>query len=353
MWGPRAALAATATALVLLTRLAAGADQAESTAELVAISYSARDTCPSEEEFFGIVRRYTTKWTPVAPRDGIRSFQIRIASRQPALAGTLELKMPNGKTTTRAIVGRDCTTVARALAVALATAIDPEARLSEPESKPVAPPTAPPNPAESGEELSPTFPVVEPVAERVPAAPASPEPTPWSFGIEARAEMTSTVTASALPVFGAAFEARLRIGSGVPAWLWPSLAVGVRQSTFQTIDAPIGSFAFLWTAATFRVCPLHFAPGPLEIAPCVEADAGVLQAGARGVRNARTSTTPWFDRGASLRIAYHLNKHWGLGATAFVTAPSSRRRFALNAGEVVSQAPDVGLTGGLFVEFRP
>lgn len=337
--------------------LPAHADESSTPVEPIEIAYSGIETCPSEDDFLGGVRRYTTKWTRATHPGRVRSFRIRLAARGDEVAGALVVTLPDGQTTTREVVGAECETVARVMAIAVAIAIDPQAKLSEarPAVPAESPAEAPRAPGESSSEVPRSSPpATAPSSELAtnPAPPARSASARWSFVTEARVEMTSAVVAGALPVVGAAFETRLRLGDGAPSWLWPSFALGIRQSFLTVVDAPVGSSAFLWTAATLRLCPARLVSGPFDVTVCAEADVGVLQAGARGAPNARASITPWFDRGASVRAAYQLGKGWGLGADTLITAPSSRKRFTQSTGELISQAPPLGITAGLFVELR-
>ncbi|MBN9161047.1 MAG: hypothetical protein J0I07_08795, partial [Myxococcales bacterium] len=174
-----------------------------------------------------------------------------------------------------------------------------------------------------------------------------------TFALEARGEVTSAVVRDVAPVVGAAVDVRAA-PPGVPEWLAPSLAVGVRQSFPVVVDAPFGSSEFSWTTAMFRLCPVRFrfASGRLDAVPCAEANAGVLQAEARTTPAARRVSSAWFDVGGSGRVVYRIGQSVGVGATILVSAPFVRHRFAFVEGGVVSQAPPVGITGGLLVEWR-
>jgi hypothetical protein len=174
-----------------------------------------------------------------------------------------------------------------------------------------------------------------------------------TFVLEARGELTSAIARDVAPVVGAAFEVRTA-PSGLPEWLAPSLAVGMRQSFSIVVGTPFGSSEFSWTAAMFRVCPVRFrfASERLEAIPCAEANAGVLQAEARTSPAARRMSSGWFDVGGSGRVVYRIGEAFGVGAEILVSAPFVRHRFAFVEGGLVSQAPAVGITAGLLVEWR-
>ena len=187
---------------------------------------------------------------------------------------------------------------------------------------------------------------------KVGAPPAARRPV-LTFAVEVRGELTSAVARDVAPVVGAAFDVRTA-PSGLPEWLAPSMAVGLRQSFSVVVDTPFGSSEFLWTAAMVRLCPvrLRFASGRLDAVPCAEANAGVLQAEARTTPAARRTSSGWFDVGGSGRVVYRIGQSLGVGASVLISAPFVRHRFAFVEAGLVSQAPAVGVTGGLLVELR-
>ena len=336
--------------------------------ERVSITYAAQESCPSEEHFIGNVRRYTTKWHVVDSSSSVRSFRVVLGRRGEEHRGVLVIETPNGEVTQREIVAPDCERVARGLAIAMALAIDPEANISEVPAK-----TAPePEPLEANEPEHPPVPPPRPEAagkekategrkggrgeekeKGKDGAPTGAQRPVLTFALEARGELTSAVARNVAPVVGAAVDVRAA-PPGLPEWLAPSLAVGLRQSFPVVVDAPFGSSEFSWTTAMFRLCPVRFrfASGRLDAVPCAEANAGGLQAEARTTPTARRVSSGWFDVGGSGRMVYRIGESLGVGATILVSAPFVRHRFAFVEGGVVSQAPAVGVTGGLLVEWR-
>lgn len=325
-------------------------------AEPIVFAYTADDGCPAKSDFFASTRRYTSKWTPVASgTEALRVFEVRLARHGKGHAGTLVIRTPDGGSSTRVIVGPDCASVARGLAVVVALAIDPQAHIGEPGSG-AEPEVSPPGVVTT----EPTEPAARPAPAPVgganavvPAAPR-PERPRFAFAVEARAELTTAVISEPLPVIGAAFEARAHLGAAVPSWISPSIAVGARQSLTQRISVGSGAADFTWTAATVRLCPVRFVTlaARFEATPCLELDVGALRAEPRGLSDARTSSSSWFDRGASVRASYLLSPSWAVGAQLLLTAPATRNRYALSTGELISQAPGAGITAGLVVELR-
>lgn len=340
--------------------LPSAARAGEPSAEPIAIAYTAEETCPREGAFIASTRRYTSRWTPVASGDGLRSFRVRLERHGAGHTGTLVITMPDGARSIREIAGPDCVSVARGLAVVVALAIDPQAHVGapDPDTEPEVPP---PERASEPSELpaatgpAPPPPPPRPSVARPKRSAATARSRPHlTFGVEGRVELTSAVLTGAVPVAGAALEVRANLGEAMPSWFSPSLAGGIRQSLPVRIDVGPGVSEFLWTAGTLRFCPVRFAAPALrfEAAPCAELDVGLLRAEARGLADARTTSNRWFDRGASVRTAFRLSPSWGIGAAVLVTAPVTRDRFAVASGELISKAPAVGVTAGLLLELR-
>ncbi|AKU94818.1 hypothetical protein AKJ09_01482 [Labilithrix luteola] len=323
--------------------------------EAISVAYTADGACPTKERFLASVRRYTTKWKETEANGSARSFDVRFVTTRTGVAGKLVVRTADGRSSTRELPGPECDGVARAVAIIMAVAIDPRALGAAPTDEP--PPEAPPEPTADTVPPADVVTVAEPRrADRV-APPVAPKPPSKKkdvvrFAVEAGAELTSIVTGTAIPVFDAGVEMRFDLGRSVPAWLAPSVGLALRQSLPSETKVPGGSSEALWSAAAIRLCPLRVAVGRFELVPCAEANVGILRVEARGVADARRTATAWFDRGGSLRATFRLGERWAIGADAVVTAPVTRNRYTLANGDFVSQAPVVGVTGGLFGALR-
>jgi len=361
-WTPARALLPLVASCATFAAFLRSAHAQQAPAEPIIVAYAADGACPREDDFVASVRRYTTKWTAVDAGSGLRTFKIHLGPRAAEYTGTLVITMPDGKGSTRELAGPDCVSVARAFAVMVALAIDPLARVGEPGpgEELAALPEPEPEKSDLPEHAPIAVPDPMPAARRgratAPGEPParSPERLHFTFAVEGRAELTSAVVSGALPIVGAALEMRAHLGSRWPAWLSPSIALGVRQSLPKQISVGPGASEFLWTAATIRLCPVRFAGlvSRLEVAPCVEIDAGALRAEARGLPDARATTIAWFDRGVSVRGSYRIGPAWAVGAGVLLAMPWSRDRFALASGQLISRAPAVGVTGGLLLELE-
>lgn len=350
-WTPAACALAFGASLVF-AREAGAADKTGSSVEAIAVAYSADGACPGREQFLGAVRRYTSKWSEAEPDGNVRAFEVRFAANRGKVDGKLVVRTSDGRSSTREIGGPECDGVARAMAIIMAVAIDPHALAGGAASEePTAeePPTPPSDAPPPSEVIVATEP---PRPDRPSPKPASRPPpkrkSPMQFGVEAGLELTSAVTGTAMPVASVGVEMRFDLGKSLPKWLVPSVAIGVRQSWPMETHVGEGSSESLWSAGALRLCPARFVVGRFELAPCAEVDVGVLVVEARGIVDARRTAAVWVDRGGSLRATFHLGERWAIGAGAGISAPITRNRYTLANGDFVSQAPAVGVTGGVF-----
>ncbi len=347
---------ATVSALVAAAGMTSSARPARADEiEVIGVEYEAASTCGPEERFLDNVRRYTTRWTKApSSRPTLRTFRIVLEERR----GELVVEEPGGKTTRRELTAPDCERVGRGIAIAMALAIDPEADI-----------TGMASPAPRHDETEPRRPGKEEDGEPLDETPSSPAAIapppargqvrgkamaarrPFTFALEARAELTSSIADEVAPTLGVAAEARANVFQA-PLWLGPAIAIGVRQSWPTVVEAPTGNSEFVWTAASVRACPMgiHVRSPAIDVVPCVEGNLGALRARAVPDGQARPST--WVDLGGSLRVVSRLGESWALGAAALLSAPFIRHRFALVGGGLVSQPPAVGLTAGIVLERR-
>ncbi|MBX3251960.1 MAG: hypothetical protein KF901_32580 [Myxococcales bacterium] len=342
------------TVFGLRTDAKAQSPRSEAAAERIWIDYDADESCPRIDAFVESVRAYTTRLTLAGDEgEAARRLTLKLRPRDGKIVGTLEIVArgggPEDASTPRAIVGPDCETVARGMAIAVAVAVDSEAfTRADATSEEAPPPERAPAP---------------PSSLRAPAARTRGEPAPAPpsvrVAVALELELTSAVVSRWLPVFGVVLEIdpfaeRTRAPSWrFPRWLRPSLALGIRQSLPADIDRSTLTTTFIWTAGTLRACPvrLALAEDRLELTPCFEGDLGVLRAEASGSSDARRSSKLWLDAGLSAHADWNVSGRWFVGTTAGVVVPVSRNRFELGTGALISQAPGLaanfGVSGGL------
>jgi hypothetical protein len=321
--------------------------------ELIRIEYTADARCPSLDELIAKVRAYTARWALAEDGERARHFRIELQPRDGRFVGVLAVAEPTAgqsadTSASRTITGPDCETVARGMAIAVAVAIDPSALLADRPSVPEPAPSPPPVP--------PAAPRPE-LARPPPPSPPPKTAAAWAptFGVDARAELTSAVVTGLLPALSVALEIeplsseRSGHSGRLPRWFRPSVAIGLRQSLSRTVERSAVTTEFLWTAAVVRLCPARFvaARERLELTPCFEGDLGALRASARGSADARSTTNRWLDAGVSARATWSIGEGWFVGGAVSLVVPVSRNRFELSTGTLISRAPPVGVTVGV------
>lgn len=334
-------------------------DARASEPEPIALRYEAGAACPSESAFVERVRAYTTRWSRVRNDTGnARAIRVQANARahESSARGQLTVTGIDGEATERTLSAPNCDALAEALAIMVAVAIDPSA-LTGHDAEPAPPaPDLPPRKAEPEPLVVTTSPAdaarTEPPKRSVAARPSSDR---LRMSAAVRGAVTSTVIQAALPVgeLAVAIEGSFE---HLPAWVRPSLSIGLRRSLPTDVALRGGTIEFLWTAANVRLCPLGVATlhGAIDLALCVEADIGVLHAEAQGYDDSRKSSLFWLDWGASTRGALALGKHAFVDASVAILAPSahSRRPFELASGALASRAPVVGILAGAGVGLR-
>jgi len=341
----------------VLVLFAPASVRAEDVEEPIVLHYAAGDLCPSEEDFIALVRAQTPRWTRVP--EGVpsrRTMRVVLSTRANGADGKLVVATPKGGVSERAIEGPTCMAVSRALALMVAVAIDPRAGEAGPTTEAPAEPEAleatPPSAEERSNVAAPERAPARPALFRKNGVPPSDAPArAWPrVSLELRAEATSAVVRGAL--FGGALTAKVELPPDAgPALLraWqPSLGLGIRQSLPKERSLRGGSAEFTWTAAHLHLCPFRVTLRQrVALAPCAEANAGQLDVAARGFGAARSVSTFWLDVGASVWTTVMLSRHVYVGSTLLVTAPATRRPFALASGAIVSDPPVVGVLGGI------
>ncbi len=316
--------------------------------EHIALLYETTGSCPAEPDFLSIVHRYTTRWILVPEGTAeARTIRVRLTDDPTGATGSLAVRRTDGAISEREVAGPNCTTVAEALAIMVAVAIDPRAgapsddHQREPDdASRMAPPPAP--------------------SARVPQPVAPSKKAPQSTwrplsSIDVRGEVTSAVVRG--PLLALAVSMKLELSEAVgPHWLRtlrPSIGIGVRQSLPKEQAVRGGNVEFLWSTGHLRVCPFRLALGTTaEVTPCVEGNVGRLGAAAEGYAYARSTSSLWVDLGGSVSAAVNVSGRIFLSSTVLVTAPLTREEFVLASGASVSTVPALGVLGGVGVGVR-
>jgi hypothetical protein len=309
-------------------------DRVESAKSTVNVSVSlvTGDCSPlAEESFFRRVRQRSERIAFV--NEGLPGASVRAAIR-PSASGThhatLAVLHEDGSSSTRTVEAKSCEEALDALALILVVTFDPSAleRPAPAETQETLPPRAAPKPPGAGRALS-----------KKEQRPQSPEALTWHLLAEGRTLRGPT-----------------------PGWMWGG-ALGVEmalssergprfrlvgeylQARHETTD---GVAHFGLTAARLSVCPWALLLGPFAAHPCLDVEAGMMQA--RGSQSPRPSSSlrGWCSLGPGALLRARLGRGWSLFGNADVELTLVRDRYRLAPEPFYETAPlTFGLTAGV------
>jgi hypothetical protein len=335
------------------------------------ISYEAPADCPTEAQFLEALRLDGMPLVD-APRTATDpQFRVRIAQGA-VVRGQVVASDGGGREVSRTIVGARCDDVVRALAVTISllaeslatagnsslassTTHDPDAAAAAPPPS-VASPTLPPSSAPAT------------AATRVAAPPApaerstilEPLPPGWRVGVAAEG------TVNGLGSAGLGLAAYLEVIRDVPDGFAPALRLGVEfvRSTASVATNVPSQFAGALTASSnetasltrrvvrFDACPVRavaarpWSPSPIEAWACARLDAGVLDAIALNLPNARDMQRAWVAVGGLAHLRWVVSRVF-LDLEGGITFPVVREQFYVEPSTLVYRVPVVTGAGGL------
>ncbi len=239
--------------------------------DALALTYDAPAACPAEQE----LRAEVLARAPGERSRLTQAFRVRITAG-PTFEGRLTI-LDEGTDRARALRATTCAELVHALALAIATSLEPEEppppAPSEPPRKRADAPPAPPPASEPG---------------RAPPAPAAAR----SFAAGVAGGAASGLGPLLAPELSAFAEL---------AWGARALRAGVAGGLGGPI--PAGAAHGLLRRGVVRVegCPLAWTLGALTPSLCGTAEAGLLWASGSNDANAESATRPWAAFGAAAR----------------------------------------------------
>jgi hypothetical protein len=291
------------------------------------IEYTAPAGCSSREAF---VHELTAR-TPVVrlalETEQAATYGVAVGAHGSGMIGELVLREPDGRETRRALRGKTCDEVVRALAFIAAILVDPEAvsRVpGEPPSLMVTARMVPPSPARTEER-----------------EPVSHDGKRFRLGASAGASLETTVSpTTAFGPYGELFLERNANGAR-------GLSFG---AAFHHVSAPsvrtrAGRADFSWTAGRAWFCPLSLpSRGIFSFAPCGEIEAGALKVEGSDTIDKKTVIRPWVAFGPLARLELRPTPFLALTLdTIAVFTPISHPTFYFSPDIEVFSVPMVGL----------
>ena len=321
-------------ALVLLGLFlhARPAGAAETVPTPVRISEAYHEGCPKTPDMLARLEAHLgANRVEAAGADGhAMDLDIRIERRSGVSHGTLTL-IVGGVSVERTASSRACGDVVAALAMMAAIAIGEE--------------TAAPAPAPTDPE--PSSPVVRPSSkrpqkERRPerAKPDKPRASPRRDSIA--------------PAIGAGIEVNGNRGAvAMPKWFAqvgfprlpfePTLVVGLARSARERISSSRGAIAVRWSEIMLAGCADVVRTGALHFGPCVNVEAGALEASVIAPLPVREFSYLWLSAGASAKIAWRVLPALSVEMTGGARASLVRSElfFEQDTSTVVYRAPPI------------
>lgn len=290
------------------------------------VSYSAPETCPSQEVFEAAIRKRTMGLT--APRDDSSTpehLDVHLRSAAAGFRGRLVVRERSGRSNLREIDGATCDEAVEGLALVVALMFDPGAE------------------------------------SRAPPPASSPEPVNEAPRAVTRRERRSNHLSLATSVLALTGQSPHTVPGGELAAAFEAplserfelvFQGGARVSAPDTTERTEGNASFKWWAITASVCPaMRTASGSAFVAACAAAEQGELEATGSDTRNPRSATRSWTSLGPGITALWTAMPP--LFATASIDAifPLRRDRFVLGT-EDIHEVPNVALRAGIGVGVR-
>lgn len=289
----------------------------------LALDWRAPDECPTAQTVQSMVAEFLG--TDPGTARAIRADAS--VERDAQNRYWLLLRIDNsGQQTERSLSDPDCATLARASALLIAIAINPEVEARVAAQPLVAPPvTAPPVAAQ---------PVVPPPASPPPPPPPVPaEPADKSEGalvLQPGAELRGVLDAGTLHGtgfgFGGAFTLRvgmLRLALGAQWFLPRSIALATPDSGNAHLNAAttVTRACVAWTVSRF------------DLGPCAVLELGLIWGDTRGIQDPSSGHALWLSFGGGVQARWHFMRGGSLFVDGALLAPHVRRRFYVNTEE--------------------
>ncbi|MEO8797798.1 MAG: hypothetical protein ABI551_07935 [Polyangiaceae bacterium] len=337
------------------TVLMLGAADASAAAP-VRIDYAAPASCPSQLSF---ERELTTRAHNVhVTDDASERVVVHVEQRGGRFDGTLSLREAGGAAATRSVSGATCAEVVNGLALIAALALDgPEPDDHDAgKSSSIEPKTT----------ASSTTTTQRPPASVKPEAPTGTKPTTLATPTTSSSEPSpdATTTTHPLRAFSIALGAHGGVVTGIAPSVTPTIAFFVDLA--KTGDAVLspslrlrferagdssdpfaqGAAHFTWTEGGIDGCPVVWAPiARLRLAPCLRAEAGIVEASGVDASPARSQTRPWLLLGAVGRGQLRLVGPVFIELEMALYAPLVRDRFYLEPDTTVFRASAIAWGG--------
>lgn len=330
-----------------------------SAAAPVQIDYAAPASCPSQLSF---ERQLRARAPSVHVTDDARARAVvRVEEHAGRFDGALSLQGARGAVETRSVSGTSCAEVVAGLALIASLALDgvePNDHHDHDESATPSTPAEKTAPSSAVATQPPAQKTDEPtVTKEVPTStkatpaisapapdlpPTPPRLRPFSIALGAQGGVVTGIAPSATPTL-AFFVDLAKTGD---ATLSPSLRLRFERAGDSSGPFAQGAAHFTWTEGGLDGCPVVWAPiARLRVAPCLRAEAGIVEANGVDASPARSETRPWLLLGAVGRGQLRLAGPVFVELETALYAPLVRDRFYLEPDTTVFRASAIAWGG--------
>jgi hypothetical protein len=313
--------------------------------EPIRLEYTAPAGCPDASEFGRRVFGRTSKARAAEDAEAARTFIVVIETSGTETQGSLVVREDGMSTLARRVSGKNCDEVSRALALATALAIDPEAALETPE----------PIPSDAGTAGAGAASSTPDAAQETPKPPIDPPPP----------DKTTTAESERIALlFGpsAAFGLAPNPSFGASVGLeWNSPIA--RSSAFggefvfltgakNEVSGAKSSFVFAF--ARPYACPVGVPLGAsVGLLPCVALQLGAVVARGSELENPESETRFWAAGELALRLDIAFSEEWFMDLSGGAIFPFTRYQFVFRTPETaIYDIPAVAAGFGLRVGRR-
>jgi hypothetical protein len=341
-----------ASAFALALGLASGSGRAAPhETEPIRIEYTAPSTCPDANEFSRRVFGRTSKARPAEGAEPARTFVVEIVSSDTTTQGSLVVREENMSTMARRVTGKDCDEVARALSLATALAIDPEAALTTPEPSGAGGTDAT---AGTGGTTSTPEPSRDDPTRRSDTAGDKTKPPARANDRRAVLLVGASAAFGPAPTPGLGASVALEWSSPSPVVLPSALGLELVFLTSSEYDVAGAGSSFTFAFARPYVCTLGLAiSGDVGIVPCVGGAFGAVFAEGSRIERPASETRFWAAGELALRLDIALSEDWFVDATGGLVLPFTRYRFVFRTPDTsIHDVPALTAAAGLRVGRR-
>jgi hypothetical protein len=334
-----------ALAFVLAVGLSASAAPPDET-EPIRLEYTAPSGCPDANEFGRRVFGRTSKARAAEEAEAARTFVVLIETSGAETQGSLVVREDGMSTLARRVSGKNCDEVSRALALATALAIDPEAAIETPEPIPSDAGTA-------GAGATSSAPDATQETPKPPIDTPPPDKTPTTAESERIALLFGPSAAFGLapnPTFGASVGLE---------WNSPIARSSAFGGEFVFLTGAKNEVAgakssFVFAFARPYACPVGVPLGTnVGLLPCVAVALGAVVASGSELENPEKETRFWATGELALRLDIAFSEDWFMDLAGGAIFPFTRYQFVFRTPETaIYDIPAVAAGVGLRVGRR-